>query len=187
MKKIIVLLAIFLMGITLPVVGQSAPDPGKPDVVSLDSISVRPGQEFIMSIKITADDTTFQGNQKWVGVGSFCIPLKYDSRALRIDSVNFVGVIADWDERFANQKIDTGFISFAGIFNIGGKENPVFISPDGPQEVVRIFGRVLKEARPGTYGFELTIDPIQKDIYLGSIDGVNGWKPKFMPGKIAVK
>jgi hypothetical protein len=187
MKRIIILLVISLLGIVVAATAQSAPDPGKPDVISMDSLAVKPGQNFVMSIKVMADDTTLHSGKNWVGVGSFCIPLKYDSKALKIDSVTFVGIIAEWDEQFTNQKIDTGFISFAGIHNIAGKDNPVFISPDKPQEIVKIFGRAQENAQPGTYSFEVTIDPIQKNAYLGSIDGVNGWKPKFIPGKILVK
>ncbi|OGC95197.1 MAG: hypothetical protein A2W25_01975 [candidate division Zixibacteria bacterium RBG_16_53_22] len=187
MKKTILLSVIALVGIVIAAIAQSAPDPGKPDIISMDSLSVKPGQDFVMSIKVLADDTTLHGGKKWVGVGSFCIPIRYDARALKLDSASFEGTIAEWDESFTNQKIDTGFISFAGIHNIAGNDNPVFISPDKPQEIVRIFGRVKKDARPGIYTFELTIDPIQKNAYLGSIDGVNGWKPSFIPGKIVIK
>jgi hypothetical protein len=187
MKKTVALLVVSLFGIVMPVTGQSSPDPGNPDVVSMDSIQVQPGEKFVMSVKVLADDTTLHNDKKWVGVGSFCIPLKYDAKALKIDSVNFLGTVSEWDERFTNPKIDTGFISFGGIHNIAGKDNPVFLSPTQPTEIVRIFGRVDKNTKPGEYGFELTIDPIQRDAYLGSIDGVNGWKPKFNLGKIIVK
>jgi len=180
-------MALIIFGSVMPVVGQSAPDPGRPDIISMDSLMLKPGQGFIMNLKIMADDTTFRSDQKWAGVGSFCLPLKYDAKALKLDSVKFVGAIAKWDEKFANKKIDTGFVSFAGIHNVGGDDNPVFLSPDSPTEAIKIFGHVLKDAKPGTYTFEFTIDPIQKSPYLGSIDGVNGWKPKLIPGKIVVE
>jgi hypothetical protein len=101
--------------------------------------------------------------------------------------VRFVGTIARWDEKFTNLRIDTGFVSFAGIHNIAGADNPVFHSPVKPEEVVKLFGTVKKEAKPGVYIFETTIDPIQKDAYLGSLDGLRGWRPQFKLGKVVVK
>lgn len=187
MKKTAVLLIVALLGFVMPVIAQSSPDPGQPDIVSMDSLQAKPGEKFVMSIKITADDTTLYSEKRFVGVGSFCLPVKYDPSVLKIDSVNFVGTVAEWDERFTNQKIDTGFISLVGIHNIAGKDNPVFHSPNTPKEIARIYGRVEAKATAGAYSFDLTIDPIQKDAYLGSIDGVNGWKPKFVPGKVVVK
>ncbi len=187
MKNLTTLLIISFLGSFISVTAQSSPDPGKPDTVAMDSVSAGPGQTFALSLWIQADDSTFRVEKFWVGVGSFCIPIKYDRTAIRIDSVKYIGTIAEWDEKFTNAKIDTGFISFAGLHNIAGKENPVFLSPDKPQEVVRMFGSVLKGAKPGLYSFEMTIDPIQKDPYLGSVDGVNGWRPQFRPGKVLVK
>jgi hypothetical protein len=180
-------MTICLFGLAFSAIAQSSPDPGRPDLVILDSVAVEPGKPFTLSLKVQADDTTFSSEMKWAGVGSFCLPLKYNSKALKIDSVKFTGTVAQWDERFTNAKFDTGFISFAGIHNIAGKDNPVLLSPDKPEEIAKIFGSVHQDAKPGVYHFELTIDPIQKEAYLGSIDGMNGWKPKFIPGTVVVE
>jgi hypothetical protein len=187
MKRITLSIIVLLLSITAISLAQNSKDPGKPDQVFFDSITVKAESSFIMPVMVFADDTTTYNEKKWPGVGSFCIPLKYDSKSLKIDSVKFVGTIAEWDERFTNPKIDTGFVSFAGLHNIGGKENPVFLTTEGPQEIARIFGSIRKEAKSGVYLLELTIDPIQREMYLGSIDGVHGWKPDFRPGKVVVE
>jgi hypothetical protein len=186
MKKFTLFFLIAISGIALTATAQSSPDPGKPDLVLIDSVASAPGKAFMISIRLVVDDTTQHNDKTWVGIGSFCIPLKYDSRALKMDSVKFVGTLANWDEKFTNSKIDTGFISFAGIHNIGGPDNPALFSPGGPEEVIIMFGSVKEGATPGLYKFEITVDPLQKDMYLGSIDGMHGWKPKFIPGRILV-
>jgi hypothetical protein len=168
-------------------VSAMAIDPGKPDLIIMDSIAARCGQLVTIGIRIRADDTTLFNNKEWRGVGSFCIPLKYDKYAFTVDSIKFRGVFLDWDEKFNNAKIDTGFISMAGIYNIAGAENPPLFSPDSAQEVIRLFLKIGEKTRPGNYFFALTSDPIQKELYFGSIDGMHSWKPAFIAGKITVK
>jgi hypothetical protein len=164
-----------------------AADPGSPDHISLDSILAKPGQSIELSLKVKADDSLLYNNKYWAGVGSFCIPLRYDQNAIKLDSVKFKGIVAKWDEKFTNPRIDTGFVSLVGIYNIGGEENPALISSDKAEEIARIYGRVNPKAKAGTYSIDLTVDPIQKELYFGSIDGVESWKPVFVPGKIVVK
>jgi len=162
-------------------------DPGKPDLVRMDSVSVSPGESFVLGLHVRADDVTSHDNKEWKGVGTFNIPLKYDDAAIRLDSVKFVGVFSKWDEKFTNLKIDTGFVAFSGIHNIAGGDNPVLHSPKKAEEVIRLFATVSKDAVPGVYLFETTYDPIQKDLFLGSIDGFHSWRPQFTPGKVVVK
>jgi len=162
-------------------------DPGKPDLVYIDSATAKRGADVVIGIKITADDSVSFNGRMWQGVGNFCIPLKYDSQALHLDSVQFVNTVARWDEHFTNLKIDTGFVSFAGIYFTGGEENPVFFSPDQGQEVIKMFFRIDKKAKKGMYKIEQTIDPIQKNMFLGSPDGMHSWAPGLTPGKITVK
>lgn len=163
------------------------PDPGVSDQIIMDSVVVKPGESTVLKLRALADDITTHNKREWKGVGSFCIPLKYDMNAIRIDSARFVGSVSKWDEKFTNSKIDTGFISFAGIYNLGGGDNPALFSAEKPEEIIRIFATVAKDAAPGPYLFELTPDPIQKELYFGSIDGYHSWKPQFQPGKIVVK
>ncbi len=169
-----------------PNISFAAGDPGKPDMIVMDSVLVKDGGNGEMAVKIIADDSTFYNSKIWLGVGSFCLPLKYDKSVLAVDSTKFMGVVKDWDEKFTNSKIDTGFVSFAGIYNIAGADNPVVYSPETPLEFIRIFFHINKGTKPGTYLFELTEDPIQKEAYLGSIDGFNSWKPGFIAGKVVV-
>jgi hypothetical protein len=113
--------------------------------------------------------------------------LKYDKQAFKIDSVKFTNELAQWEMKFTNPKIDTGFISISGIYRVVGKEKPVLFNPDKAQEILKMFITVNKDAKPGTYFFELTTDPIQNSAFLSSTDGINGWQPVFVPGKIVVK
>jgi len=171
----------------LPTSAWAIVDPLKPDTVSFDTIEIAPGQSGVLSLRVLSDDTTFFNGITWRGVGSFCIPLKYQRSILRVDSVNFVGTVAKWDEKFSNPKVDTGFISLAGIFNLAGAENPALYSPDSAEAIAKIYFTLDKKAAKGSYTVELTIDPIQKELYFGSSDGFNSWRPVFIPGKIKVK
>jgi hypothetical protein len=178
----------FLLAILLLVsLAAIAADPGKHDFVLMDSIRVKPGDSGIMTIRVQSDDTTTYNGKNWVGVGSFCLPIKYNRSVIKLDSVKFTGSVKEWDEKFTNPKIDTGFVSFVGIYNIGAKDNPPLFSPKIPQEIIKIFFGVNKDAKPGKYLFELTIDPIQKEAYFGSVDGFNSWKPEFVPGIVIVR
>lgn len=164
-----------------------AEDPGQPDWVTIDSVQAKKGADVVLSVRIMADDSISFSGKMWQGVGNFCIPLKYDPQALLLDSIQFVNTVAQWDERFTNPEIDTGFVSFAGIYFTGGEENPVLYSPDQGLEVIKMFFRIDKKARKGVYAISQTIDPLQKDMYLGSPDGMHSWMPLFKPGKIVVK
>jgi hypothetical protein len=186
MNRILILCGLLMAAMNLFPAIASASDPGKPDLIIMDSIQVKPGGSAVMSVKVIADDSTFYNKKNWLGVGSFCLPLKYDKKALIVDSTKFAGVVSEWDEKFTNARIDTGFVSFAGIYNIAGADNPVVFSPEKQHEFIQIFVRVDKAAKPGTYLFELTSDPIQDEAYLGSIDGYNSWKPGFVAGKVVV-
>jgi hypothetical protein len=183
MKKYALIISLALLS---PAISFAA-DPGKLDIVSLDSITAKPGAAIVLGIKIKADDSLLYNGKYWAGVGSFCLPLKYDRMAIKIDSAKFDGTLSRWDEKFTNAKIDTGFISFVGIYNIGGDDNPVLLTGDKSEDAIRIFGHVSKDAKPGIYLFELTKDPIQNELYFGSTDGMDSWTPVFVPGKVVVK
>ena len=162
-------------------------DPGKADKIAIDSVQVSPGSLGQLSIRVIADDSTFFNEKFWYGIGSFCIPLKYNKTAFSVDSVKFSGTIAAWDEKFTNSKVDTGFVSLAGIYNIAGEENAPLHSPDSAEVIARIFFKVDSNAKTGDYHLELTKDPIQKEMYFGSTDGYHSWKPEFSRGTITVK
>jgi hypothetical protein len=165
----------------------SIQDPAIPDTLKLQDIEINAGSSGVMTISIVADDTTVFNDQTWRGIGSFCIPLKYEKSILRVDSVRFEGNVAKWDEKFCNSKIDTGFVSIAGIYNLGGDDNPALYSPGKSEIIASIYFSAVKGASAGLYGVILTHDPIQKELYCGSIDGFNSWKPVFVPGKIRIK
>jgi hypothetical protein len=170
-----------------PEESQRLIDPGKTDLIVLDSIQAKAGQSAVMAVKALVDDTTFFSDKNYVGVGSFCIPFKYDVSAIRVDSVKFENTVLSWDEKFTNPKIDTGFVSLGGIYTLAGKEKPALISPKEPMEIARIYLSVLPDAKPGKYSFEMTRDPRQGDMYFGSIDGYHSWKPVYMGGMVVVK
>jgi hypothetical protein len=184
MKLILNVIALCLVLITN---AFSIQDPVVPDTLKLQDIEIKAGRNGVMSISIVADDTTFFNDQTWRGIGSFCIPLKYEKKVLKVDSVRFEGNVAKWDEKFCNSKIDTGFVSLAGIYNLGGDDNPAIYSPGKSEIIASLYFTAAKDAPAGLYGVILTHDPIQKEMYCGSIDGLNSWKPIFVPGKITIK
>jgi len=155
--------------------------------VILDSVEVSAGKEFIIGVSVIADKIAPDEEPGKMGFGSFCIPLKYDRELFVVDSVVFINTLTDWDEKFTNPKIDTGFISLAGIFDLGGKDNPPVYTPDKPERIAEIFFTADKNAKKGIYEIELTIDPRQNKIYLGSPKGVVAVTPKFKPGIIIIK
>jgi hypothetical protein len=184
------------MKLTLNVIGFSLllivnvmaiQDPVKPDTLKLQDIEIKAGKSGVMTISIVADDTTVFNDQTWRGIGSFCIPLKYEKSLMKVDSVKFEGNVVNWDEKFCNAKIDTGFVSLAGIYNLGGAENPALYSPGKSEAIASLYLTAAKDAPAGIYSMVLTADPIQKEMYCGSIDGYNSWKPIFIPGKIKIK
>jgi hypothetical protein len=162
-------------------------DPVSPDTLRLQDIEIKAGKSGVMTISIVADDTTVFNDQTWRGIGSFCIPLKYEKAIMKVDSVKFEGNVAKWDEKFCNTKIDTGFVSLAGIYNLGGAENPALYSPGKSEVIASIYLTAAKDAPAGQYRVVLTHDPIQKEIYCGSTDGYNSWKPIFLSGKIRIR
>ncbi len=162
-------------------------DPGKPDEIIMDSVLTAAGQKVELGIRFWVDDTVKQDGKQWYGIGTLCIPIKYDSKAFKIDSVNFMGTMSKWDEKFTNAKIDTGFISINGIHSLGGKEKPTIFTSGKPEQMLKLFISISQNAKTGVYDFQLTADPLQKELYFGSPDGVHSWKPKFVPGKIFVK
>jgi hypothetical protein len=164
-----------------------AGDPGKPDTVITDSVNCKPGQNVMIGLKIFADDSVLYNNKYWVGVGSLCIPLKYDTKAFKLDSIKFVGTLGKWDEKFTNPRVDTGFVSIGGIYDIASSSKPVIYSPDSAQTMAEMFVTINRNAKPGNYAFEMTDDPVQKEAYLGSPDGMDGWKPVFISGKIVIE
>jgi hypothetical protein len=162
-------------------------DPGKPDLVVLDSLQAKPGQSVEMSLRVVADDTTQFSDKNYVGIGSFCIPFKYDVNVIKIDSVRFKNTLLKWDEKFTNPKFDTGFVSLGGIYTLTGAEKPALISPKEPLEIARFYLSILPDAKPGKYAFEITKDPRQGNMYFGSVDGYHSWRPVFSGGKVVVK
>jgi len=172
--------------ITMLSIVAFAADPGRTDMVIMDSLTARAGQSLAMPVKILADDTTETGGSRWVGIGTMCIPLKYDLKAFKVDSVKFVGTMAKWDEKFTNLKFDTGFVSLNGIHDVGGQNNPMLFAPIEPEEIAKIYITVKKDAPIGTFQFAVTKDPIQGEYYLASGDGLTSWKPKIIAGRITV-
>lgn len=165
---------------------QRTVDPGKPDIVSLDSVQAKAGQDVVMGLRVLIDDKTSFSDKNWEGIGSFCIPVKYDLAAVKIDSIRFKNTLLQWDEKFTNKNIDSGFVSFAGIYTLSGKEKPALYSPKDPMEIAVIYMKVKPDTKPGSYLFTLTTDPLQGDMYFGSTDGFHSWKPKFVTGKLVV-
>jgi hypothetical protein len=180
-------ISIISLCILLASIAFAIDDPGRPDTLSLESIEIAPGQSGVIALRAIADDSTAFNDKVWRGVGSFCIPMKYYKNIMKVDSIKFAGSVANWDEKFANPRIDTGFVSLAGIYNISGKEKPALFSPEKGEVIARFYFTVDKKASKGSYGFALTSDPIQKELYFGSIDGFHSWKPVFIPGIIKVK
>jgi hypothetical protein len=165
---------------------QRAVDPGKPDIVSLDSVQAKAGQNVEMALRVLIDDKTSFNDKEWEGIGSFCIPVKYDIAAVKIDSVRFKNTVLKWDEKFTNKNLDSGRVSFAGIYTLAGAEKPALYSPKEPMEIAVIYMKVKPDTKPGKYLFELTTDPLQGDMYFGSTDGFHSWKPQFVAGKLVV-
>lgn len=155
--------------------------------VILDSIEVTIEQSFSVGLSVIADKIAPDEKPGKMGFGSFCIPMKYDNKTFIADSVVYKNTLAGWDEKFTNPKIDTGFISLAGIYDMGGKDNTPIYSPNEPEKIAELFFSVRDGAEPGVYEIELTIDPKQNKIYLGSPNGLNSVMPKFRPGIIIVK
>lgn len=156
-------------------------------IVMLDSIEVTIEQSFSIGLSVIADKIAPDEKPGKMGFGSFCIPMKYDKDAFVADSVVYKNTLTSWDEKFANPKIDTGFVSLAGIYDMGGKDNTPIYSPDEPEKIAELFFSVRDGAKPGAYKIELTIDPIQRKIFLGSTNGLNSVTPRFKPGIIIVK
>jgi len=155
--------------------------------VALDSVEVAAGEHFVIGINVMADKIAEDEKPGRMGIGSFCIPLKYDKSAITADSVVFVNTITEWDEKFSNPTIDTGFVSLAGIFDMGGKDNPPIYSPDKFEKMAEIYFTVNKKAETGTYKIEQTRDPLQDRMFLGSPNGIQSVNPRFTPGIIVVK
>ncbi|UCE66431.1 MAG: hypothetical protein JSU85_00020 [Candidatus Zixiibacteriota bacterium] len=155
--------------------------------VILDSVEVSAGDKFVVGVSVIADKIAPDEESGKMGFGSFCIPLKYDRELFVVDSVTFMNTLTDWDEKFTNPKIDTGFVSLAGIYDLGGKDNPPVYTPDKPERIAEIFFRADKKAEKGIYEIELTRDPRQNKIYLGSPKGVVSVTPIFKKGIIVVK
>jgi hypothetical protein len=166
---------------------QSLIDPGKPDLIVLDSVQTKAGQSVEMALRALVDDTTWFSERSYVGVGSFCIPFKYDVNVMKVDSVKFKNAVLSWDEKFTNPKFDTGFVSLGGIYTLTGKEKPALLSPKEPTEIARIYMSVLPDAKPGNYVFEITKDPRQGNMFFGSIDGYHSWRPVYVGGKVVVE
>jgi hypothetical protein len=183
MKTILACVIMILMG----AVCCLAADPNAPDTIKLQEIELTAGHSGVMNLSIISDDTTNFNDNTWQGIGSFCIPLKYDRSIMKVDSVKFEGVVAQWDEKFCNTKLDTGFVSLAGIFNLGGADNPPIHSPGKYEIIAGIYFTIAKKAPNGIYGVILTKDPIQNEMYCGSTDGFHSWKPEFVPGKVIIK
>ncbi len=162
-------------------------DPGKPDLIVLDSVQTKAGKSVEMALRALVDDTTWFSERNYVGVGSFCIPFKYNASVMKIDSVKFKNAVLSWDEKFTNPKFDTGFVSLGGIYTLVGREKPALISPKEPTEIARIYLSVLPDAKPGNYAFEITKDPRQGNMFFGSIDGYHSWRPVYVGGKVVVE
>ncbi len=183
----IILISVFLSAAVSGRAENQRIDTGNPDYVILDSVNASPGGKVAVGMSILTDDNRSNGDDRWEGIGSFCIAVKYDVGAMKADSVVFVNSLTGWDEKFTNSKIDTGFISMAGIYDLGGKDNSPLLSPKKPERAAWIYFSVNKKAKPGVYALESTIDPRQKETYLGSPDGVHAWTPRFTPGTIVIK
>ena len=155
--------------------------------VILDSIEVIIEQSFSVGLSVIADKIAPDEKPGKMGFGSFCIPMKYNKDAFVADSVVYKNTLISWDEKFANPKIDTGFVSLAGIYDMGGKDNTPIYSPNKPEKIAELFFSVRESAEPGVYKIELTIDPRQNKIFLGSPNGLNSVTPRFKPGIMVVK
>ena len=153
----------------------------------LDSVEVTPGSAFSVNIQVIAGKIADDEPEGKMGFGSFCIPLKYDKDSFTADSVVFFNTLTQWDEKFTNPKIDTGFVSLAGIYDMGGKDNKPVYTPDKPEKIAEIFFTAKKKIKPGVYKIDLTEDPRQNWIYLGSPVGLKSITPVYVPGKIVVK
>lgn len=156
-------------------------------VVILDSVEVSAGKSFVVGVSVIADKIDPGEDPGKMGFGSFCIPLKYDREAFVVDSVIFMNTLTEWDEKFTNPRIDTGFVSLSGIYDMGGKDNPPVYTPKKPEKIAEIFFTAGKKAENGIYEIQLTKDPRQSNIYLGSPKGIVAVTPKFVKGIILVK
>jgi hypothetical protein len=155
--------------------------------VILDSVEASAGEHFVVGINVIADRIADDEKPGRMGFGSFCIPLKYDKTVFVADSVIFKNTLTEWDEKFANQKFDTGFVSLAGIYDMGGEDNPPVYTPDKQERIAEIHFTAGKKSEKGIYLIELTRDPRQDTIFLGSPTGVVSVRPKFKPGIVVIK
>lgn len=155
--------------------------------VILDSVEISAGKSFVVGINVVADRIAEDEKPGKMGFGSFCIPMKYDKTAFVVDSVTYLNTLLEWDEKFTNPKVDTGFISISGIYDMGGKDNPPIYTPDKQERIVEIHCTANKKAPKDIYKIELTRDPRQDNIFLGSPTGVVSVRPQFKPGIVVIK
>ena len=183
LKSIIITGVIFIAAIG----SIAAAEESNNHAVLLDSVEVSAGESFVLGLSIMADRIDPDEVSGKEGVGSFCIPMKYNRDMFVVDSVVFINTLSKWDEAFTNPKTDTGFISLAGIYDMGGKDNPTMYNPGKPERSAEIYFSASKKAKPGIYKIELTRDPRQGNIYLGSSLGVKAVVPKFKSGIVVIK
>jgi len=158
------------------------------DQIIIEAVSTSPGAVFSVDVSFVSSDSHEKNGKSFSGIGSFCIPFLYNSDVLSADSMKYFNTIASWDEKFVNSVIDTGFISLAGIYDLGGKSNStLYTGGDNAEHVATIFFHVKKDAKPGEYSLDITNDPRQGKPYFGSADGVKAWLPAYTPCKIVVE
>ena len=158
------------------------------DKVIINAVKTTSGGQFAIDISFTSSNQHDKDGKSYTGIGSFCIPLLYEEEIFAVDSLKFFNTITTWDEKFSNSIPDSGFISIAGIYDMGGKGNdPLYTGSDKSEHVATIYFQTNENAKPGEYAIKLTNDPRQGKPYFGSPDGVQSWLPEFMSGKIIIE
>jgi hypothetical protein len=190
MKKNIIkiMYGITIIGLIMTLTSANSNAGDLQDQVVIEAVSTTPGGSFTVNIDFVVCESHEKDGVTYKGIGSFCIPLLYNNEVFTADSMVFMNTITAWDEKFVNSVIDTGFISIAGIFDMGGKDNPqLFTGNDKAETVAKIFFHTSENAKAGEYSIDLTMDPRQRDPYFGSADGVKSWLPLYTPGKIVIE
>ena len=185
-SKIIYLCVV--IGIILSITAVELHADGNQNIVVLSHVKAAPGGEFSVDVYFTTNNQHENNGKSYTGIGSFCIPMLFDAEFFAVDSVKFFNTITTWDEKFSNSIPDSGFISIAGIYDMGGKaNNPLNTGTDKSEHVATLYFHAKDDAKPGEYPINLTVDPRQGKPYFGSPDGVQAWLPEFTPGKIIIE
>ncbi|UCC78891.1 MAG: DUF11 domain-containing protein [Candidatus Zixiibacteriota bacterium] len=153
-------------------VASLAQDPGDPDSLFISCDTVIVGEQAIIQVSVINDEE----------VEGVVIPISYDTTDFYYLGCQFYGDVLYWDDISVVHRPDSAMATILGWANMSGGPNPRLNTHGAKEVIAELYFSTNPSAAPGTYPFDITIDPALGPLLFWDSTATIWWTPVYENG-----